>query len=519
MDSSSTRQYSREDVALHNKKGDLWVVIDSKVFDLSKFANLHPGGLAVLLDKSIAGKDATEAFFGLHRFDVLQRPQYARLQIGVIGDETPSRFPREDGALSMVPYAEPAWLTEGLVSPYYKDHHRAFQKETRKLVDKIIFPDAQAVQENGEKPSQHVFDEMTKVNLNAMRLGPGEHLKGRTLMNGTVTPEQFDYFHELILFLETTRLHARGYHDGLAGGTAICLPIIANFARQDIRERVLNEIFDGKKLACLAISEAYAGSDVSKIQTNARKTKDGKHWIVNGTKKWITNGNFADYFVTACATDKGLNVLLIERGEGVATRHVDTGYGHSAGTAYITFDDVQVPVEHTLGPEGGGLNVILSNFNHERWGIAASTLGAQRMIVEECMKWAAQRKVFGRPLNSQPIIRSKLAAMIIRIETAQAWLEHITYQMANMNFKQDSSRIAGQIALLKVHCSQSAQETARDAVQIFGGRGLTKTGMGKYIQRYTNAVMFDSILGGTEDVLGDLGVRLAIKQIPRNSLL
>lgn len=84
-------------------------------------------------------------------------------------------------------------------------------------------------------------------------------------------------------------------------------------------------------------------------------------------KKWITNGHFADYFVTGCRTEKGMIVLLIERGEGVETKHINTTYGPASGTAFVTFDQVKVPAENVLGPDnGGGLIVILSNFNHER---------------------------------------------------------------------------------------------------------------------------------------------------------
>ncbi|KAF8235811.1 acyl-CoA dehydrogenase NM domain-like protein [Tricholoma matsutake] len=516
----TTKQFTKDEVATHNKQGNLWIVVDSRVYDLSKFAAMHPGGLSVLLDADIAGQDATEAFFSLHRHEVLQRPQFARLQIGVIAGEKQQIHPRAAGALSKVPYAEPTWLTPGFHSPYYKDHHRAFQKDLRKFVDETLFPDAQALQENGKKPSQHIFDEFTRRNIHAMRLGPGEHLKGRVLMNGTVKPEEFDFFHELIMSQEMSRIHARGYHDGAAGGTVIGLPVIKNFAKPAVREQILDEVLNGRKLVCLAISEAFAGSDVAGTKTFARKSADGTYWTVTGTKKWITNGHFADYFVTGCQTDKGMVVLLIERGEGVETKHINTSYGPASGTAFVTFNNVKVPVERTLGPDnGGGLVVILSNFNHERWAMCCSSIGAQRLIVEECMKWTAQRKVFGKPLNSQAVIRSKLASMISRVESAQTWLENVTHQMNQMNYKQQSALLAGQIAFLKKYCTETAQLTAKDAMQIFGGRGLTKTGMGRFIEhvRFSSHVNFDMF--SAEDVLGDLGVRQALKQMPKDARL
>jgi alkylation response protein AidB-like acyl-CoA dehydrogenase len=127
-----------------------------------------------------------------------------------------------------------------------------------------------------------------------------------------------------------------------------------------------------------------------------------------------------------------LTVILIPRQEGVATKPIKTSYSPTAGTAYVTFDNVRVPVENTLGPEGGGIFVILSNFNHERWVMVCASARAQRMIVEECLKWVSQRKAFGKPLSSQAVVRAKLAAMIARAEAVQAWLENVTYQMCNM---------------------------------------------------------------------------------------
>ena len=98
-----------------------WIVVDAKVYDLSRFVNLHPGGRAVLVDAAVAGQDATEAFYGLHRHEVLERPQYARLQIGVLRGEKSVITGRLVGGLSAVPYAEPTYLSKGFHSPYYTE--------------------------------------------------------------------------------------------------------------------------------------------------------------------------------------------------------------------------------------------------------------------------------------------------------------------------------------------------------------------------------------------------------------
>ena len=135
--------------------------------------------------------------------------------------------------------------------------------------------------------------------------------------------------------------------------------------------------------------------------------------------------------------------------------------------------------------------------------MATSSARAQRTIVEECLKWISQRKAFGKPLASQAVIRSKVAAMIARTESVQSWLENITHQMNNMvrppfpgcfvlvlkmaqSYKEQAKQLAGPIGLLKMYATQTAQDTARDAVQIFGGRGITRTGMGRFIEHVSN---------------------------------
>ncbi|OSD06354.1 acyl-CoA dehydrogenase NM domain-like protein [Trametes coccinea BRFM310] len=514
--SKEMRVFTREEVAKHNKEDDLWIIIDAKVYDVTKFKGLHPGGANVFFTDDIAGQDATEAFYGLHRHEVLLKPQYQRLQIGVIQGEKSVIHSLVPGELSKVPYAEPLGLTPGYHSPYYTESHRRFQRAVRKFVDEILTPDAMAREEDGKRPSLSVIQKMAETGILAMTMGPGKHLKGRKIFDGVIEPEEFDRFHELILAQELCRPNCRGYRDGQNSGATIGLPPVIHFGRPELRDRVVEEVLSGKKFMSLAISEAFAGSDVAGLRTTAKKTPDGKFWIINGTKKWITNGTFSDYFTVGCKTDKGLTVILVERGEGVETKSIKTSYSTAAGTAYITFENVKVPVENTLGPEGGGVFVILSNFNHERWAMCCGGARNMRLIVEECLKWVNQRKAFGKPLHSQAVIRAKLADMIAKTEACQHWLENITYQMQHMDYKQQAQLLAGPIGLLKMFITRSAQDVARDAVQIFGGRGITKTGMGRHIEHYHRTVPFDAILGGAEDVLGDLGVRQAIKAMPKD---
>lgn len=154
---------------------------------------LVPSEEALTVDSNlftIAGKDCTNVFFGLHRQEVLLKPAYRRLVIGSVKGQSQNIFPRAAGALHTVPYSEPAWLTPGFKSPYYNDSHRAFQKAVRKFVDEVIIPDSEAKDVLGKVPEKSLFEQLAAVNIPAMRVGPGAHLKGLTLMNGTVKPEE-----------------------------------------------------------------------------------------------------------------------------------------------------------------------------------------------------------------------------------------------------------------------------------------------------------------------------------------
>jgi alkylation response protein AidB-like acyl-CoA dehydrogenase len=199
-----------------------------------------------------------------------------------------------------------------------------------------------------------------------------------------------------------------GFQDGNLAGMTIGLTVVKEWMTNlPLKDKIMHEVITGQKKICLAITEAFAGSDVAGLKTTAEKTPDGKYYIVNGTKKWITNGMFSDYFVVGCRTPKGFSVLLIPRGEGVETTLIKTSYSTVAGTAFIQFDNVKVPAENLLGPEDKGFVVIMSNFNHERFMMASASIRMQRVVVEECLKWCNQRIVFNKRLIEQPAIRQK----------------------------------------------------------------------------------------------------------------
>lgn len=349
--------------AQHTSEDDLWFIVDHKVYDVSDFIDAHPGGSVVL--QQVAGEDATSAFFNLHRYEVLQ--QYANLSLGVVEGEKPEVIDPQPGDLSQVPYAEPAWLAPQYKSPYFNDSHYRLQKAMRKFTEIHVKPEAEEKEKDGTYISQELIDRMAETNILAMRMGPGKHLDKRKILDGAIQGKDFDYFSDMIVNQELVRANSRGFQDGNMAGMSISLSAVMAWANdQELKERLVEEVLSGKKKMCLAITEAFAGSDVAGLRTTAELSKDGTHYIVNGTKKWITNGMFSDYFVTGCKTKKGFSVLLIEKQEGVEVKQIKTAYSTAAATAYIEFDNVKVPVKNLLGEEDKGFMVIMSNFNHER---------------------------------------------------------------------------------------------------------------------------------------------------------
>ncbi|KAI9473463.1 MAG: acyl-CoA dehydrogenase/oxidase [Benjaminiella poitrasii] len=508
----SLKTFTREEVKRHASEEDLWIIIDTSVYDMSRFIDLHPGGAFPILE--LAGKDATDAFYGLHRQEVLVK--YQRYKIGTIVDEQPQIDFYQPGDLSKVPYAESsAWM--GFKSPYYSESHKKFRIAIRKIVDSLA-TEAREFEDAGTKPSDEFMQKLGEHHLLSTNIGPGPWLHGLTLPGG-VPGEEFDYFHEMILHEEFARWKVRGFDDGVIGGMIISAPTVLNFGSPELKQKVIPEIFSGRKRICLAITEPYTGSDVARIKTTAKRTADGKHFIVNGVKKWITGGCWADYFSVAVQTDKGISMLLVERGEGVETKLIKTSYSPSAGTAYVTFENVKVPVGNLLGQENKGFLVVLSNFNHERWVMLTGASMSARLVVEECFKWANQRLVFGKRLVEQPVIRNKLAKMIAGLESVHNWIENLTFQMNNMDYNEQSDKLAGPIALCKYHITRVLHDISDDACQIFGGRAITKTGMGRTIETLQRTYKFSAILGGSEEILADLGVRQALKKFPTGARL
>jgi alkylation response protein AidB-like acyl-CoA dehydrogenase len=552
-------------VETHNQKGDCYLVVDGAVLDVSRFAVGHPGGEALLYE--YGGKDVSEEFYGLHRCEVLDK-HAPKLCVGYLkGHEQPLQDGLSSwGRISRVPYAETfAW--RGFHSPYHNEQHNAFRRYvymlscctvyhvvhinsrtysiscctciryqelttvliltlTRRYVREFLDREVRQIAIDSETSNTactlELLQTISKAGLLHTTLGPGEHLRLCPMPMG-IMPDEYTYTHEKILQEEYARLQTPGFTDSIYAPFNIAAPPLIKWGTPAMKQDILPDVLAGTKRVVLAITEAFAGSDVAGLKTTAVKSADGTHYIVNGTKKWITGGTFSDYFVTAVRTGgpgaAGISMLLIPRLEGVETKLIQTAYSSAAGTAYVTFENVKVPCEMLLGKENAGFKMIVTNFNHERWFIAVRMIAAARLVVEECFKWVQQRKVFGQRLIQQSVIREKLGMMIAAVESVDAYADFLTYQLNRMSYDDQNIHLGGPISLLKYQATRTCHNVADQAVQCFGGRGFTKTGMGRVVETFARTYKAASVYGGSEEIMVDLGVRQALKLYPPEARL
>ena len=377
-----------------------------------------------------------------------------------------------------------------LPNPYLTADHEAWRDQLRRFIDKEIMPYADKWDEEG-----HIPDELWPKagELGLLGLGYPEEYGG--------VSEGISIWHKNIVNEEFSRIGAGGIPASLMVH-GIGLPPVVKFAQDHIKDMVVPPVLCGEKNISLGITEPGAGSDVAQLSTTA--VRDGDHYVVNGSKTYITGGMRADWVTTAVRTGGdgagGVSTLLIPTGsEGFSRTPLDKKQGWWASdTATLYFDNVRVPVDHLLGPENRGFAVIMHNFNSERMAMSVSMAASARVCLEEAVSWARERNTFGKRLADHQVIRHKIAEMKMRINATEAYIQTLSKQI------DDGVEPAGDIALLKVQCSQTMEFCAREAMQILGGAGYMR---GNRVERIYREVRVNAIGGGSEEIMRDLAAR------------
>ncbi|WP_276390760.1 acyl-CoA dehydrogenase [Eudoraea chungangensis] len=271
---------------------------------------------------------------------------------------------------------------------------------------------------------------------------------------------------------------------------------IETFGSEAQKEKYLRPLATGQKIGAFCLSEPEAGSDATSQKTMA--VDKGDHYILNGTKNWITNGNSASIYLVIAQTYpekgyKGINALIVEKaspGFEVGPKENKLGI-RGSDTHSLIFNDVKVPKENRIGADGFGFKFAMKTLSGGRIGIAAQALGIAEGAYELAKKYAQERKAFGTEIANHQAIRFKLVDMHTQIEAARL----LVYKAAKE--KDEGKDYVLSSAMAKLYASKVAMDTAVEAVQIFGGNGFVKE---YHVERMMRDAKITQIYEGTSEI-------------------
>lgn len=285
---------------------------------------------------------------------------------------------------------------------------------------------------------------------------------------------------------------------------AVCMSVnnslvcwgLEEFGSEEQKEKYLKPLAQGKVLGAFCLSEPEAGSDATSQRTTAED--NGDHYLLNGTKNWITNGNSASVYLVMAQTNaekrhKGINALIVEKGmPGFVVGKKEDKMGiRGSDTHSLMFTDVKVPKANRIGDEGFGFSFAMSTLNGGRIGIAAQALGIASGAYELSLKYSKERKAFGKALSEHQAIQFKLAEMATQIDAARL----LVWRAAQLkDQKKDFVKAA---AMAKLFASQIAQDVTTEAVQIHGGYGYVKE---YHVERMMRDAKITQIYEGTTEI-------------------
>ena len=372
------------------------------------------------------------------------------------------------------------------MSDYFNDTHEQVRQSARKFVATHVLPYIDDWEEAGEFPR-----ELYKTAGDAGLLGVGfpESLGG--IGEG-------DIFMKVAVSEELMRSTSGGLVAGL-GSLDIGLPPVWKWGSEALQEKVVPPVLAGDKIAALAVTEPGGGSDVANLRTRA--VRDGDHYVVNGSKTFITSGVRADYYTVAVRTGDpgfgGISLLLVEKdtpGFTVGRKLKKMGWWAS-DTAELFFEDCRVPAENLIGAENGGFFCIMSNFQMERLILAVTANMTAQVALDEAMAYARERQAFGRPIAGFQVTRHKLAEMATQVAVSREFTYRVAARLAN------GEDCVLDVSMAKNQATQCADRVTWDAVQVFGGAGYMR---GTVVERLFRDNRILSIGGGTYEIMNEV---------------
>ncbi|CAM5778863.1 acyl-CoA dehydrogenase family protein [Rhizobacter fulvus] len=376
---------------------------------------------------------------------------------------------------------------------YFTEEHRQFRDNLRRFIDQEIVPRAAPWEEAGMVPRE-VMRQMGELGYLGIRYPE------------TYGGSGLDTVYSAILAEELGRSTFGGYAVTVTVHTDMASPHLANFGSPEQLQRYLPSLIRGETVCAVAVTEPDAGSDVAGIRTRA--VRDGDHWVINGSKMFITNGVHGDLYFVGAKTDptakgsRGISIFIVEKGTpGFRVgRSLKKSGWLCSDTAELVFENCRIPAANLLGGENKGFYQIMRNFQNERMVIGAQAMGEAARAIEMTVDYVRDRRAFGATLWDKQAIRQRLAMRAAQVEAGRALVYHAAWLDAQ------GKDCVKEVSMVKALCGELVNKVLYDCQQFHGGFGYMHE---TTIARMVRDARVEAIGGGaTEVMLEEVAKRL-----------
>ncbi|HXA31123.1 MAG TPA: acyl-CoA dehydrogenase family protein [Acidimicrobiales bacterium] len=363
------------------------------------------------------------------------------------------------------------------------DTHRQFRDTLRRFAEERIAPNAAEADRDSSYPKKSI-DACIELELPSLGM-PAEY-------GGAGA----DHVTQAIMAEELGRVCASTSVTMLVSKLGM-LPVI-NWASEDLKRKYIPRVASGEAQSSYALSEADAGSDVAAMRTRA--IRDGDHYVLTGTKYWITNAGVSDTYTVFAKTDptaghRGISCFMVEADWGVQVSKLEDKLGlRGSPTGEVVFDEVRVPVENLIGVEGQGFTIAMHTLDRSRPTIGAQAVGIAQGAIDYAAAYMQERKAFGKPIADLQGLRFMLAEMAMRNEAARTLVYRACGLIDNGDPEGELTKVG---AMAKCFASDTAMAATTDAVQLLGGYGYTKDFP---VERFMRDAKITQIYEGTNQV-------------------